>query len=106
RYQTYQATAQRTPAAPKTTNVGRQPQRVTSRNASGADSMPPRREPRNIIPLARPPSRIGYHCEKLRATFGNASASPAPNRNRIVTRESRPRAAPVNIVNADHHNTI
>src|SRR5215470_6819991 len=68
--------------------------------------MPPRRDPRNSTPLARPRSRAGNQREKLRATLGNAPASPAPNRNRIATNDRKPRAAPVSIVNADHHNTM
>ncbi len=68
--------------------------------------MPPSRDPRNSTPLARPRSRIGNQREKLRATFGKAPASPAPKRNRMATSDRNPRAAPVSIVNADHHNTM
>ena len=75
-------------------------------SATGADSIPPTRDPRNITPLARPRSRIGNHLEKLRAMFGNAPASPAPNRKRIATSDGNPRAADVSIVKADHHNTM
>ena len=75
-------------------------------SATGADSMPPTRDPRNITPLARPRSQIGNHIEKLRAMFGNAPASPAPNRKRIATSDGNPRAADVSIVKADHHNTM
>src|SRR5205823_9291081 len=84
----------------------RHPHRATSSSAIGADSMPPMRDPRNMTPLARPRSRGGNHFEKLRAMFGNAPASPAPNRNRIATSGANPRAAPVSIVNADHHRTM
>jgi len=54
-------------------------------SATGADSMPPTRDPRNMAPFARPRSRSGNQREKLRATFGKAPASPAPKRNRIAT---------------------
>ena len=53
-----------------------------------------------------PRSRAGNHCEKLRTAFGKAPASPAPNRNRMATSDRSPCAAPVSIVNADHHNTM
>ena len=75
-------------------------------SASGTEIMPPTREPSSITPLARPRSRSGNHRDRLRAMFGKAPASPAPNRNLITTSERRPCAAPVSIVNADHHNTI
>jgi hypothetical protein len=94
------------PIAPNATKLARHPQRAIRNSAIGADSMPPRRDPRNSTPLARPRSRTGNHREKLRATFGNAPASPAPKRKRIATSDRNPRAAPVSIVNADHHSTI
>ena len=40
--------------------------------------------------VGRPRSRTGNQREKLRAMFGNAPASPAPNRNRIATSERKP----------------
>ena len=79
------AQAHSVPSRPKRTKLARHPQRETISSAIGADSMPPIRDPRNITPFARPRSRIGNQREKLRATFGNAPASPAPKRNRITT---------------------
>ena len=38
--------------------------------------------------------------------FGKAPASPAPKRNRVMTSDEKPSAAPVSIVNADHQSTI
>ena len=58
------------------------------------------------MPFACPRSRSGNHQEKLRAMFGNAPASPAPNRNRMAMSEASPRATPVSIVNADHHSAM
>ena len=40
-----------------------------------------------------PRSRAGNHCEKLRTAFGNAPASPAPNRNRMANSDPLPWAA-------------
>jgi len=94
------------PVAPKATKLARQPHRVTSSSASGADNMPPNRDPRNITPFARPRSRTGNHFENARAMFGNAPASPAPNRNLMATSDVMPCAAPVSIVKPDHHSTM
>jgi hypothetical protein len=44
--------------------------------------------------------------EKARVALGNAPASPAPNRNRMTMNEVVFQAETVNIVNADHHNTM
>src|SRR5262249_22240436 len=94
------------PVRPNATKLARHPQLVTMNSATGADSMPPKRDPRNITPFARPRSTTGNQRENVRATFGKAPASPAPNRNRMATNEFKPRAAPVNIVNADHQTTM
>ncbi len=53
-----------------------------------------------------PRSRTGNQRVKLRATFGNAPASPTPKRNRMTTKDRKPCASPVIIVKADHHNTM
>ena len=58
------------------------------------------------VPCALPRSCLGNHREKVRATVGSAPASPAPNRNRIVTIDAKPNAMPVSTVNADHQQTI
>ena len=83
------------PTRPKITKLWRHPQRAMMTSATGADNMPPSREPRNITPFARPRSRAGNQREKLRAMFGNAPASPAPKRHRIATSDWKPRANPV-----------
>ena len=77
-----------------------------STSATGAVIAPPRRDPKNSTPLAMPRSRAGNHCEKLRTALGKAPASPAPKRNLMATSDLRPSAAPVSIVNADHHTTM
>ena len=92
--------------APKATNARRHPHDRTSTSASGAVSAPPSREPKNSTPLAMPRSCAGNQVAKLRTAFGKAPASPAPNRNLITTSDRSPCAAPVNMVKADHHNTI
>ena len=92
--------------APKATNARRHPHDRTSTSASGAVSAPPSREPKNSTPLAMPRSCAGNQVAKLRTAFGKAPASPAPNRNLITTSDRSPCAAPVNMVNADHHSTI
>ena len=42
----------------------------------------------------------------MRATLGQAPASPAPNRNRTTTSEPKLKAAAVAMVNADHQTTM
>src|SRR6478735_394597 len=92
--------------APTMTKLARHPQRLISRSAIGTDSMPPTRDPKNITPFALPRSLRGNHRERLRDMFGNAPASPAPNKNRVATSDRNPIAAPVSIVQADHHSTM
>ncbi len=58
------------------------------------------------MPLACPRSRAGNQCEKARAMFGNAPASPAPKKKRMATSDRRPCAAPVSAVNPDHQRTM
>ena len=59
-----------------------------------------------MMPCARPRSLIGNQREKLLDVFGNAPASPAPNKNRKVSSDAKLHTSPVAIVNADHHRTI
>ena len=106
RYHARQAAAHTTPVRPKITNDARQPHWEITSSASGTEIMPPTREPSSMTPLARPRSLSGNQRDKLRAMFGNAPASPAPNRKRITTSDRKPCAAPVSMVKADHHNTI
>ena len=100
------AAAHTRPIAPTMTKLARHPQRLISKSASGTDSMPPTRDPKNMTPLALPRSLSGNHRERLRDMFGNAPASPAPNRNLVATSDRNPTAAPVSIVKADHHKTM
>jgi hypothetical protein len=67
---------------------------------------PPRRVPMKITPCALPRSAIGNQLAKLREMLGKAPASPTPNRKRTTSSEAKFHAAPVIIVNADHHRTI
>ena len=91
---------------PRAANVQRQPHWRIITSVSGTAIMPPIREPRNITPFAVPRSCAGNQRENARAMFGNAPASPAPNRNRTARSVPNPRTAPVSIVNADHHSTM
>ena len=95
-----------TPMQPTVTKLHRQPHCRISSSVMGTASMPPHRDPRNMIPVACPRSRSGNQREKLRAMLGNAPASPAPKKNRIATRDVSPRAVPVSMVNADHQSAI
>jgi hypothetical protein len=40
------------------------------------------------MPWARPRSLTGNHFENVLATFGQAPASPMPNRNRVASSEA------------------
>src|SRR6266446_4469588 len=102
----HQANAQKNPIEPKIQKLARHPAVAISATASGGARAPPSRVPIKVIPWARPRSLTGNHCEKLREVLGNAPASPAPNRNRKVSRETKLHAIPVAMVNADHHKTI
>src|SRR6266850_7297329 len=102
----HQPNAQKSPSVPKIQKLARQPTAPISATASGGASAPPSRVPINVMPCARPRSLTGNHFEKLREVLGNAPASPAPNRNRNVSSETKFHASPVAIVNADHHKTI
>src|SRR6516162_2613305 len=59
-----------------------------------------------MSPCAGPRPCGGNQRASIRAVFGNAPASPAPNRNRISTSDQSPVAAPVRAVNTDHQTMI
>ena len=77
-----------TPTLPIATKLRRHPHVAISSSEIGVESMPPIREPRNITPLAVPRSWAGNHVAKLRVMLGNAPASPAPKRNRMITSDA------------------
>src|SRR5688500_2409990 len=67
---------------------------------------PPIRVPMKTQPCAAPRSATGNHFAKLRDVFGNAPASPTPNRNRATNSDAKFQAAPVAAVKADHQITM
>src|SRR6266850_2922348 len=102
----HQPIAQKKPSDPKIQKLARQPIPAMSATANGGARAPPNRVPMKVMPCARPRSLTGNHCEKLRDVLGKAPASPAPNRNRKVSSDTKFHAIPVAIVNTDHHRTI
>src|SRR4051794_15659420 len=113
-----------TPANPARTKPSRQPdtsaspgmtanvlctpgdsiQRTIDANKNGLNAAPQRAAAQSKPP-ARPRTARGSQFACTRAMFGYAPASPAPNRNRNVSNERKPVAAPVNAVKNDQAST-
>src|SRR6516162_2039341 len=102
----HQAAAQTTPRIPNIQKLWRHPNLVINARAAGGASAPPMRVPMKMTPCARPRSFAGIHSEKLLETLGKAPASPAPNKNLKLKRDTKFHARPVAIVKADHHSTM
>src|SRR5688572_6986740 len=106
RYQKNQKADQATPMIPKRTNGMRQPQTTIIAATTPCVRAPASRDPEWVTPWANPRSEVASQREKARVALGNAPASPAPNRKRMTMNEAAFQAETVQIVNADHHNTI
>src|SRR5882672_3475852 len=87
RNQRNQANDQMKPSDPNATNSVRQSKYTSSAVTSNGVNPPARCAPMKKVPCAVPRSRAGNHRENVRATFGQAPASPAPNKNRIANSE-------------------
>ena len=100
------ATAQITPGRPNSRNAVRQVTCCRHRYTSSGVSAPPSRALIHMMPCARERSCGGSQRLKALVRFGNAPASPAPNRNCVTMSDPqlhiRPRAA----VQTDHQMTI
>ena len=75
-------------------------QRISAANRNGLNA-PPQRAASHSQPPARPRAAGDSQADCTRAMFGNAPASPAPNRNRIAKSDANPAANPVSAVNSD-----
>src|SRR5215216_2105118 len=73
---------------------------------SGGVIAAPNRDPACVIPCAYPRSAGSIHRESDRVAFGNAPASPAPNRNRNVDMEAKFQESAVAEVKILHQVTI
>ena len=58
------------------------------------------------MPWVKPLSLKGNHSRDARLMLGNAPASPAPKRNRNMTRLAKPQAKPVSAVKAIQQRTM
>src|SRR6185312_8574026 len=74
--------------------------------AKGGVKAPPQRALIHISPCARLRSRSGSQMVNILVRFGKQPASPAPKKNRAVTRETKFQAQPVAAVKNDHHSTM
>src|SRR5213080_1756228 len=98
--------AHATPTTPKIQKVGRQPMRAIMKTTSAGANAPPRRPLIQTIPCPKPRSTVGIHRESTLVALGYVPASPAPKRNRTVSRVAKWCTRPVRVVNADHQRTI
>ncbi len=57
---------------------------ITATTSSGAEA-PPQRAPIHIKAWARVRSRVGSQALNALVRFGKQPASPAPNKNRVIT---------------------
>ena len=83
-------------------NDARQPYALWIGITRNGDRPPPIAVAAPNTPIARPRARAGNHFETTVDTLGQAPASPAPNRKRTTSNETRPNVAPVSAVNTDH----
>ena len=67
---------------------------------------PPQRAASHMMACARVRSSPANQLLNAFVRFGNAPASPTPNRNRIIVSDQNPVARPVAIVKADHQTTM
>jgi len=95
-----------TPKTPKNTNVYLQPIESTNPATMGSANAAPIREPEKLIPWTIPLSLVGNHVYITFDKLGNAPASPAPNRNRMIRIELKLHAAAVRAVSTDQIDTI
>src|SRR5688572_21529150 len=102
RNQNQNPTAHTTPMAPNATNVHRHPTASIRYAADAGAATAPSWAAVRSSPCTRPRSAAGTHRDRMRATFGYAPASPAPNRKRMTISDTSPVPAPVRAVNTDH----
>src|SRR5258706_2898183 len=87
RNQRNQANDQMNPSDPNAMNSVRQSKYTSSAVTSNGVNPPARCAPMKKVPCAVPRSRAGNHRENVRATFGQAPASPPPTQNRMANTE-------------------
>jgi hypothetical protein len=91
---------------PKISNVRRHDSAAMSVATSSGVNAPLRRVASQRIACARSRCSTGSHVVNTRVRFGNAPASPAPNKARTVINDVALHTHPVAAVNSDHQITI
>src|ERR1043165_7804312 len=87
---------------PNNPNACRQDRSEKTHTTSNGVNAPPQRALSHITPTARLRSSRGSQLVNILARFGKQPASPAPNRNRVTSSETRLQAQPVAAVKNDH----
>jgi len=87
---------------PKITKPQRHLTRANTATTSSGVNAPPQRAASHMMPCARTRSPDGSHSVNAFVKFGKQPASPAPNKNRQTTRDTKFQTQPVAAVNTDH----
>src|SRR5436190_1908920 len=93
------------PMTPNSSNAPRHDRTENTHTTSSGVNAPPQRALNHITPTARLRSSRGSQLVNIFAKLGKQPASPAPNRNRITSSDTRFQAQPVAAVKNDHQNT-
>src|ERR1043165_8401112 len=93
------------PMKPNNPKARRQDIKENTHTTSNGVNAPPHRALNHITPTARLRSSRGSQLVNILAKFGKQPASPAPNRKRVTSSETRFQLQPVAAVKNDHHTT-
>jgi hypothetical protein len=69
----------------------------------GAEMAAPIRAAACVVPCKKPRIEGGYHDARARVATGKLPDSPSPNSKRMIMKDMKDVATPVNAVNIDHH---
>src|SRR5205809_448797 len=90
---------------PNNSKARRQDIHENTHTTSSGVKAPPQRALNHITPTARLRSSRGSQLVNILARFGKQPASPAPNKKRVTSSETRLQAQPVAAVKNDHQIT-
>src|SRR5258706_258461 len=93
------------PIAPNNANAPRHDIHENTQTTSSGVNAPPQRALSHITRTARLRSVPGSQLVNIFARFGKQPASPAPNKNRVTSSDTRFHAQPVAAVKNDHQST-
>src|ERR1043165_5630711 len=93
------------PMKPNNPKARRQDIKENTHTTSNGVNAPPHRALNHITPTARLRSSRGSQLVNILARFGKQPASPAPNRKRVTSSDTRSQTQPAAVVKNDHQTT-